>query len=310
MKSSFTLFYLVSVALIILSCKNEESNQENTEPNTTTSKVENLKDPQPLSEDFKTYWYQGEAEITSYQLEQARYGEIRQGNAVLVFVTEPFLETEQVKADQASSTNISVLKLNATKNFNTGIYPYSIMQSVFYPVANNQHALKISCSVQEWCGHAYTQLNNRSDFEVLSHSYFEGEADEDFSLNKNILENELWTQLRIDPKSLPTGELDIIPSLEFLRLSHVPFKAYRASAELTQETYTITYPELNRSLSIKFNPQFPFEIISWEETFSSGFGDKAKALTTKATRIKTTKSDYWNQNTNEDFVLRENLGLD
>lgn len=309
MKSALS-FLFITFLFMTFSCKNEKNIEELTKTEDASSTIINSQKPQPLSEEFKSYWYQGDAEITSYNLEQARYGEIRNGNAVLVFVTEPFLKTEQVKADQPTSKNISVLKLNATKNFNTGIYPYSIMQSVFYPVANNQHALKISCSVQEWCGHAYIQLNNRSEFEVMSHSYFEGEADEDFSVNKSILENELWTQLRINPNSLPTGNLEIIPSFEFLRLRHVPFKAYAATAVLTPDTYTLAYPDLNRSLTISFNPQFPFDIISWQETFISGYGNKAQELTTKATRLKTIKSDYWNRNTNADSALRESLGLE
>ena len=303
-------FFLMCFLLIVLfSCKKRTQEQEHSTSISSSTEDVILKIPEPLSDDFKTYWYANEAEVTSYTLEQARYGEIRQGNAVLVFVTEPFLEEEHVKAEQPSSTNISVLKLNATKNFNTGIYPYSIMQSVFYPLSNHQHALKISCSVQEWCGHTYTQLNNRTEFEVTSHSYFEGEDDENFNLPKTILENELWTQLRINPKGLPTGNLEIIPSFEFLRLRHIPFRAYIASAELMQDTYTITYPDLNRSLRIRFNPKFPYDIVSWEETFISGYGENAKPLTTKATRMKMIKTDYWNKNANEDFTLRESLGL-
>ncbi|WP_299390601.1 septum formation inhibitor Maf [uncultured Gelidibacter sp.] len=309
MKSSITLVFSACFLLMFSSCKDENKPIQNTDLQEHKTSGEKLKKAQPLSQDFKDYWYQGEAEITSYALEQARYGEIRKGTAVLVYVTEPFLKSEQVKADQASSNSIPVLKLNATKNFNTGIYPYSIMQSVFYPAANNQHALKVTCSVQEWCGQVYIQLNNRSDFEVRSHSYFEGEADEEFDFNKNILENELWTQLRIDPKSLPTGNVEIIPAFEFLRLRHIPFKAYNASAELTQDRYTLSYPELNRSISISFNPKSPFDIISWEETFISGQGEKAKELTTKATRMKSIKSDYWNKNSNADASLRESLGL-
>lgn len=144
---------------------------------------------------------------------------------------------------------------------------------------------------------------------MVSHSYFEGQGDDDFSLKKATLENELWTQLRIDPKSLPTGDLEIIPSFEFLRLRHIPLRAYSASAELMSDTYTISYTDLNRSLSIRFNPQFPYDIISWEETFRSGHVEKTEALTTKATRLKMIKSDYWNKNTNDDFTLRESLGL-
>ena len=70
-----------------------------------------------LSDEFKSYWYSGEAEITSYDLEQARYGEIRNGEAVLIFVTEDFLPEEQVKANSADENNISVLKLNYYQKF-------------------------------------------------------------------------------------------------------------------------------------------------------------------------------------------------
>lgn len=300
---------LCLIGIITISCNNTNTSKDIIESDVTSNKNEQLKDAQPLSEAFKKYWYSNEAEITSYKLEQARYGEMRDGNAVLLFVTEPLLSNEQVKADKHNTSNISVLKLNATKNFHTGIYPYSIMQSVFYPIANNQHALKISCSVQEWCGQVYMQLNNRSDFQVTAHSYFEGETDEDFNLNPSILENELWPQLRIDPKSLPTGIIDIIPSFEYLRLLHIPFKAYSATAILTDNFYRLSYPDLNRKLTINFNSEFPYIIEGWEESFISGFGNKAKELTTKATRMETIKSDYWNKNSNSDDILRQTLQL-
>jgi len=163
--------------------------------------------------------------------------------------------------------------------------------------------------MQEWCGHVYTQLNNRDQFEILSHSYFEGEADIDITLKKSVLENELWTQLRINPKSLPTGELKIIPAFEFIRLKHISVKAYKANATLTNNTYSIYYPILNRTLTIEFNAAFPYEILGWEESFKSGFGANAKALTTKASRLKTIKSPYWQKNRNKDENLRASLLL-
>ncbi len=298
----------------MLTACQENSNHKDQALNTETS-VEATSETLPkqntfiANSQFKDYWYAGEAEISSYKLEQARYGELREGTAVLVFVTEPFLPNKQVKADGNKPDNISVLKLNATKNFNTGIYPYSIMQSTFYPVSNNQHAMKVSCSVQEWCGHAYSQLNNRDSFEIMSHSYFESEADENFKMDKTLLENELWTQLRIDPKSLPTGDIQVIPSLEFIRLKHVVTKAYSAKASLKDGKYVLDYPELKRSLTINFNQKFPFEIISWEETFISGFGGNAKTMTTKATKMKTIKSAYWTKNKTSDDVMRDTLQL-
>lgn len=262
-----------------------------------------------VSKEFNDYWYAGEAEITSYKLEQARYGEMRDGTAVLVFVTEDFLPKKQVKAYNYSEKNTSVLKLNATKNFNTGIYPYSIIQSTFYPVSNNEHALKISTSIQEWCGHVYTQLNNREMFEVMSHSYFQEEADQSFTLEKTWTENELWTKLRIDPKTLPTGSLEIIPSLEYLKLSHQTTKAYNAMASLEHGTYILYYPDLNRNLKINFSVNFPYQILGWEETMVSGYGATAKTLTSKATKLESIKSAYWRKNTNADERLRETLKL-
>jgi len=300
------LFSILTGLLLFTNCKNEPNSKNLAIQFREVKPIENFK----LSPEFKTYWYAGEAEISSYKLEQARYGEIRQGKAVLIYVTEDFLPDIQVKADNKDANNIPVLKLNTTKNFNTGIYPYAIMQSTFFPVSNNQHALKVSSSIQEWCGHVYAQLNNRSQFEMISHSYFESEADEKFKLDKAILENELWTKLRINPKSLPIGNLNIIPSFEYTRLKHKPIKAYEASATLTENIYTIKYSELHRTLSIVFNPNFPHDILSWEETFNSGFGTNAQTLVTKATKLKTVKSPYWQKNSNNDQILRQTLELD
>ena len=304
------LFWLIIGSLgLLTSCKKDVESKKmahNTEAHFVVNQSFEEKEP---SQEFKNYWYAGEAEISSYKLEQARYGEIRNGHAVLIYVTEDFLPNIQVKANRQNANNVSVLKLNATKKFNTGIYPYSIMQSTFYPVSNDKHAVKISSSMQEWCGHVYAQLNNKEQFELMSHSYFEGEADESFNLDKAILENELWTQLRIDPKSLPTGDLEIIPSFEYSRLRHVTIKAYKALATLKENTYSISYPKLNRTLSITFNPKFPYDILSWEESFKSGFGTNSKVLKTKATKLKTIKSAYWGKNNNKDEFLRKELQL-
>ena len=310
-KAVIVFLCFLCVLIVAVSCKEHTlKTSETLALSEITETPIKLKPTKQLTKQFKDYWYAGEAEITSYKLEQARYGEMRDGTAVLVFVTEDFLPEEQVKADHYNEANTPVLKLNATKNFNTGIYPYAIMQSTFYPVSNNKHAIKISSSMQEWCGHIYTQLNNRDDFEVISHSYFQGEADQTFKLEKTWTENELWTKLRIDPKSLPVGDLSVIPALEYSRLRHKTIKAYQAYANLEDGTYIMTYPKLNRTLKINFNPTFPYDIVGWEETFQSGFGASAKTLTTKATKLKSIKSAYWSKNSNADETLRKTLLLD
>lgn len=266
-----------------------------------------------LSEEFKVYWYAGKAEITSYRLEQARYGEIREGKSVLIYVTEPFVADKQVKADRSNPENVPVLKLNSTKKYLTGIYPYSIMSSSFYPVHDNQQALKVTFSAQEWCGQVFAQLNNREKFQIKSFSYFETEGDKNVELDKEILENELWNRIRINPEKLPIGEVNIIPSFEYIRLSHNKLKAYIAIISLITSdglnTYKIHYPTLERTLEIQFKSSFPYTIESWTDSYKSGFGKKAKTMTSLATKIKTIKTPYWQQNGNNSISLRDTLGL-
>lgn len=296
------------------SCKeNAASNDLDLALNTIKTDRKPVAVKKELSEDFKKYWYAGDAEITSYKLEQARYGEKREGTAVLIYVTEPFLKDKQVKADGNNADNIPVLKLNTTKKYLTGIYPYSIMSSSFYPVHDNQHALKISFSAQEWCGQVYAQLNNKEKFEITSYSYFESEGDQALELDKTTLENELWNQIRINPEGLPLGDVKIIPSLEYTRMSHKELKPYSASITLSEneglKTYEINYPELERILKINFKSTFPYTIESWSESFKSGFGSKAKILSSSATKMRTLKTPYWSQNSNSHLPLRDTLGL-
>lgn len=271
--------------------------------------------------EFGDYWYRGEAEITSYDLEQARYGALRPGTAVLIYVTEPFSRTRQVKLDDpgaagdaASDDAVTVLKLNATRRFVTGIYPYSMMTSVFTPIGEGPAPLKVTASSQEWCGHTFTQLGRTANgYRARLFSYFESEGDQDRALPDVGLEDGLWTLLRLNPDALPTGELRLVPSAVYQRLSHRPLEPYAATARLSAaeslRTYTLHYPALDRTLSIRFRAAFPHEVEGWEETYPDGFGADAPRLTTRATRREREMLAYWQLNGPDDTSYREVLGL-
>jgi len=275
------------------------------------------------SEEFKAYWYDGNAEITSYKLEQARYGELHEGYAVLVFVTEDFSKSKQVKLDtpqNANNDDVKVLKLNRIKKFDTGVYRYSMMDSVFTPVYINEYpnTLKVSSSSQEWCGNTFTQLNlDNNRYNVQSFSYFESEGDSNFNLQQEILEDELWARIRLAPDNLPVGRIKIIPATMASRLTHKELKVEIAEATLEQNAddsnlmdYKLVYDDSGRAMEITFSKTFPYEILSWEETYKSGFGNNAKTLTTKATKNKVLIGDYWNKNKTVDRKLRKKLGLE
>lgn len=273
--------------------------------------------------DFNGYWYGGKAEITSYKLEQARYGEIHSGESVLVFVTEPFSKAKQVKLDDwrdQSEDNVSVVKLNMTKKFLTGIYPYSMMMSTFTPVSYDKHpdAFKVTMSSQEWCGHTWMQMNLQGDdYRLRGFSYFESEGDVEVTVPNVILEDELWTRIRLNPESLPIGKVELFPSAFYVRLRHRSLEVKKADtkvvslesseyANTAHNMYEIKYND--RSLSIYYEVDFPHTILGWEETYMSGFGNP-EMLTTKAKRISTMKSAYWGKNSNKDRDIRKKLGL-
>ena len=265
------------------------------------------------SDEFKNYWYAGKAEVNSYNLDQSRYGENRAGKAMLIFVAESFSKKKQVKLDDpdnAGNDKTSVMKLNYTKNFITGIYPYSMMLSSFTPISRNQdpNTLKVTMTSQEWCGHVFSQMNLEGNkYDISSYSYFEQEGDAQFTSKATLLEDELFNLIRVDPENIPQGKIKIIPGLFFTRLKHDNLKPQDAT--LTREKaedktkYTIKFPD--RLLTIYVDNSFPHQILGWEEEFSER-GEKFK---TTATLDKTLFTDYWRKNKNEFVPLRDSLGL-
>lgn len=269
-----------------------------------------------FSGEFKSYWLNGLAEINSYDLLKARYGEIHKGDAVLLYVVEPFLPQEQVKSDGIKTGEKSerVMKLINSQKFFTGIYPYSIMTSSFYPLNTNRKGLlKLSLSSQDWCGQVFSQINNRDDhFELNKFSYFQKEGDENIKLGKSFLEEEIFTQIRLNPENLPIGEFELYPSSQYLRLTHNELKKYSASAKVIKNAdgknsiYELIYEGIDRELVINFENSPPYKITGWKETYSDFSG---KRLSSTASLRKSINLDYWKHNNVSDSTYRIVLGF-
>lgn len=270
--------------------------------------------PAAPSRDFDRYWYKGKAEVNRYELSQARYGELRAGHALMVFVTEDFLLKEHVKYEGiGDGARTSVLKLNWIERFNTGIYDYSLMTSVFSPV-DGTPALKHTLSVQDWCGQVWAQTDRRADgYTVEQRSYFQQEGDATVKVGDVWLEDAVWNQLRIDPKRAPVGKLRMLPSQRYLRLAHKPIEAVDATAAMTAGAdttrYVLAFPSMERTVEIRFATAFPHTIFGWSETRMDGWGSQAKVLTTEARLTHQVMEPYWEQHGNADNPMRERLGL-
>ena len=309
MKKSVSLL----ASIVILSIVSFAIWSFKTKGDTTNIPIVHKKENQSSNNQFNDYWYAGKAEIKTYSLTQSRYGELHNGLATVIFVTEPFLKDKGVKPDNSTKGQIPVLKMNLLKKFGTGIYPYSMMLSTFTPLKEAQGVTKASASGQEWCGHIFSQMNQRKEhYDVVSYSYFEEEGDIQFTLPTVFTEDEIWSRIRIDYKKLPLGDINIIPGLYYTRLEQHRFEVEKAVTSIKSDTetstYTITYPERKRTLAITFNTSFPHEITKWEETYADRRAPN-KRLTTTAILNKSKNIDYWNYNAAKHENIRKELGV-
>jgi hypothetical protein len=204
-------------------------------------------------EDFWAHWGDGKAELNGYRLTQPRYGALRKGTAVYVFVTEDFSDSLRVKADPGKhppSDVYPVMKLNAVRDFQTGIYDYNVMTSVFLRVAPGWPVAKVSFSSQEWCGNVYHQILPRGDriAETL-HSYFDGEADRSSELTLpagGVFEDALPILVRgWNGELLRPGEsrsVPFLPSLLRARLTHQPLAWTKARIARSEKASPVGVP--------------------------------------------------------------------
>jgi hypothetical protein len=269
----------------------------------------------PIADDaFWKLWGDGQGEVSSYDLTFPRYGELRQGTAVLIFVTEPFSNEARVKADpgkHAKSDEFPVMKMNRILDFATGIYDYNLMTSTFIALTpvNDFPAgspAKVSFSAQDWCGHAYQQLLfDARGIRHTAHSYFDGEGDQERTLDRKqdgLSEDALllWARGFVEPR-LAKGESKEVPfliSCQASLLLHRPLEWTSATLSLSKESKTVQVPlgsfevgtcvvEIadGRKWTIDVETASPHRIVRWE----TKEGERGELLA--AERMK-----YWEMN--------------
>lgn len=310
--------YLLLNILLLAACQSTTTEPASEVPARLVNETAQAEAP-GLSEQ----WYQGEAEITSYALEQNRYQDVHPGQAVLIFVTEDFLTDKQVKNDNYRNPNSTpILKMNRVLDFPTGLYDYHVMTSVFTPVKTQAfpHTLKVTNATTEWCGQVFSQLNyEKGSYTSKLFSYFEDEGDQETKVKAGLLEDEVFNRIRINPAALPVGEVKMLPSSTYLRLSHRAVKLVEAKTALSPYegtdftgdglmSYSITYPAYQRKVEVIFEKAAPHAIVGWTDTYPSAF-DRAPR-TSIARRKKTLWTPYWSKNSLSDMAMREKLDLD
>lgn len=256
--------------------------------------------------DFDSYWHDGKAELDGYRMTISRYGQPRHAQGVAIYVTEPFSESKRVKVDDPStnpSDAVDVLKLNLVRDFQTGIYDYNTMVSVFLR-ASDWSPVKISFSSAEWCGHVFEELLFQpGKITGFYNSYFEGETrtrDLNYPTD-GITEESLWIRLRgLRGEFLKAGEkksVPFLPSAYFSRLAHQPLAWTMAEISRTGSVYTVKIAD-GRTGRFTVDDAYPHRILRWEM-----LPDISAELT------GTLRVPYWKLHNNGDERYLRDLGL-
>lgn len=254
---------------------------------------------------FWKVWGDGKAELSGYAITTTRYGAPREGRVVLIYVTEPMDRRHWIKDDAGdvpAEERVNVLKLNIVLKFQTGIYPYSVMTSVFAPVdalmTERFAPAKLAMSAQEWCGHVYQKVIPAPEaFTSEVRSYFHAEGDRDTTVKtppETLYEDALLIQLRELDGPFARGKNwagSIVPSLWSERKSHTasgPMAATIKREDATRDgarvtRFTLKYGSVVTTYDVE--RAAPRRVLGWKTLG----GDEAKLQ-------KTTRLPYWQLN--------------
>lgn len=287
------------------------------------------------SSEFWDHWGDGRAELSGYRMTISRYGEPRHAELALIYVTEPHDRHSWIKDDDAEAPDrVEVLKLNQHVEFLTGIYPYSVMTSVFGPVDDWGGAteerfqpVRIVHGVQEWCGaYSHRIWPGPESFRSLRLSYFAHEGERlrevEARRDRTLYEDALLVQLReLDGPFAQGGDWEglLVPELWRLRSGHggtepVPARITRHdddsvtlsggapdpsadAAPIPATRFELEAGDYRRTFWVE--AEAPRRVLAWE----TSLGDRAEILATE-------RLAYWELNRPGDEEWREALGLD
>jgi hypothetical protein len=267
---------------------------------------------------FWRAWGDGKAELSGYQVTTSRYGAPREAQVAFIYVTEPMDRRVWIKDDAGdvpAGERVNVMKMNNVLKFQTGIYPYSVMTSVFSPVDGTGPErfapVKITLSAQEWCGSVYQKLIVRpSSFASELRSYFHAEGDRDATVATPagaLYEDALLIQLRELDGSFASGKAwsgSIVPSLWSSRKAHVPLQPVAATidrADASRDGVSVTrFTLICGGITKTFDVEkaSPRRILGW----TTSDGETARIL-------KTARLPYWQLHGPGDEKYLEQLGL-
>ncbi len=283
---------------------------------------------------FDEVWRDGRAELDGYRLTVDRYGHPRVGRGVAIYVTEPFSRSKHVKLDDPAKADpadlVDVLKLNLVRSFQTGLYDYHTMVSLFVRTADFT-PVKVSFTSAEWCGQVYEQLDfGERRLAARYASYFEGEsADHTVKVPEGLVtEDDLFVLLRgLRGAYLAPGAKRTVPFLAspfVRRLAHRSLAIGEATIARSAAPERVTVPagafesdvfvvttDDGREGRFWVESASPRRVLrwAWKRTAGADGGRSGLGGTDAGELTGSAREPYWKQHDPGDEKLLEKLGL-
>jgi|GEM_PF-5410615 len=258
-------------------------------------------------------WFDSKAEVASYDLTLLKYNEYKKGVDSLIFVTEEFDKKLLVKADTIKKDNLKILKLNHIRKFNTGIYDYTIMRSVFNSLENDDFLklIKMTQNSIEWCGNYQESLylKNKNYIKNIN-SYFQTENIQSFKIKDNeiVFEDSLLSLVKFNKDLNQNKVYKIFRSSFNNKSQRIENKTEKLNLTIRDKEINVKNKKYNGTEYIFQNKNFKYlifinnsknrEIVLWE------IYDKL-TLIEKASLRFSNRIDYWNRLKNADLELRK-----
>ena len=252
----------------------------------------------------------------------------------MITVTEPFSASKHVKVDDPSKNpadTFEALKLNLVRSFQTGIYDYHTMISLFTR-SRDFSPVKVAFSCTEWCGQVYEEeIFDPREVSGFVRSYFEDES-RAFRLparGESVAEDDLFLLLRgLRGDYLPPGRTRsvwLLPSPFITRLTHRQAEWVMADIGRAPEPQPVTVPAGSfhamlytvrvgdgRVGRFWIEPAYPHRIVKWSWTGSGGKrgGFLSGDGIDEGELIRSVRLPYWRLHGQGDERYLGGMGLD
>jgi hypothetical protein len=135
-------------------------------------------------------WDDGLSEMCYYDAEESIYGKKRDFTRVHLVNRQWMDRISGVKADETGDDVVPVLKFNIAEEIPTENYNYRYLTTLFLR-RDASEPFKMVTSSQEWCGTTFKHLRwGSSRMELKCFSYFGGEGDGTFGLERDVFPHE------------------------------------------------------------------------------------------------------------------------